>query len=370
MARKIEETEEEEQIVLTGVEKEKATDTAKCPSCGANMTFDPEKQLLKCDHCGSEKSFESSKNEELQFEELFKVTEKWSDETHVYTCANCGAKEVVSNKEIAKNCSFCGTSNIVKTDELSGMKPNALVPFKITLADAAARAVAWAKKRFFAPRRFKKSVRTDEIKGAYNPAFTFDAATLSSYSGRLGKYHYKTVRVNGRTETRREIRYFSISGIYNFDFDDILIQASTVIKQKTIDKLQPFDTNDSKKYAEEFLFGYTANQYTKDGKECWGEARKVMDRRIRAGILAKYAYDVVDYLNVSTRCENVTYKYLLLPLYIGHFNYGKKLFNYFVNGFNGKVTGRMPVSPLKVLGVVALGLAAIAGIALLVIYVL
>ena len=70
-------------------------------------------------------------------------------------------------------------------------------------------------------------------------------------------------------------------------------------------------------------------------------------------------------LDVDFRCRNTTYKYLLLPVYVGHCNWKKKLFNFFVNGRNGKVTGKTPVSPLKVGALVLLGLAAVAGLVVL-----
>ena len=122
-------------------------------------------------------------------------------------------------------------------------------------------------------------------------------------------------------------------------FDDVLIQASTIINQKSLNKLQPFNTNDSNEYAQEFLSGFTANQYTKDGVACWEEAKTLIRQKLRAAILSQYTYDIVSSFNVSTECNNITYKYILLPVYVGHCNWRQKLYNFFVNGFNGKVTG-------------------------------
>ena len=359
-----------ENHVFTGNEKEKNVEIAKCPNCGANMLFDPEKQVLRCDFCGTEKAFEINRNEEQDFEKLFERNNTWSEETHVFSCSNCGAKVVISKREISKICPFCGTSNVVETEELSGMKPNAIVPFKISKETAAEKALNWARKKFFAPRRFKKYLtHADDITGTYNPAFTFDTDTVSTYYGRLARTETYTTRVNGKTVTRTRTVYFNISGVYSTFFDDILVQASSRIDQKTIDKLQPFDTNNSKEYAEEFLHGYGASQYTRDGKECWGAARKIIDGRIRSGILAKYSYSYVDYLNVNTECNDIKFKYLLLPIYVGKFNWRRKadkkakIYNFFVSGFNGKVVGQSPVSPLKV-GLLTLGIAALVALAI------
>ena len=82
-------------------------------------------------------------------------------------------------------------------------------------------------------------------------------------------------------------------------------------------------------------------------------------------ILGQYVYDCVGYLNVSTSHENVTYKYVMLPVWVGNYTYGRKLYNFYVNGTTGKVAGKRPVSPWKVLGLVFAGLALAAGLFLL-----
>ena len=69
---------------------------------------------------------------------------------------------------------------------------------------------------------------------------------------------------------------------------------------------------------------------------------------IESSILKKYDYDVKYSLNVSTKFSNEQYKYVLVPIYVGHYKYKNKLYNFFVNGENGKVAGKTPVSAGKV----------------------
>ncbi len=348
-------------------EIENETAVEKCPSCGANMTFSPEKGSLVCPFCGTEKQIFSKTAEELDFRNIMlSGNNSWGNETHVFRCENCGAKEVLDKSEIATSCSFCGTSHVVETDELSGIKPNAVVPFAIKVEQAIERVKAWAKKKIFAPRSFKKNVKPEEVKGVYNPAFSFDANTLSYYQGVLGEYYYVTKRVNGKTVRERRIRYFNISGQYQASFDDVLIQASGTVTQKDLDKLQPFDTNQSKEYEQAYLAGFVANRYEKDGTQCWEDAKVEIDRRLKKMILSQYSYDVVQSFSVSTQHSNITYKYLLLPLYVGHCSFKKKLYNFFVNGRNGNVAGKTPISPIRVLIATLLGLAVVGGVIALV----
>lgn len=327
---------------------EKATDVSKCPNCGSNLVFEPEQQKLKCLHCQSVIDFNlGERANEVAFESLYSAAPEWK-ETHVFKCNNCGAKAVLNKTDIAVNCSFCGTSNIIPIDELSGIKPTGVVPFKINNGVASEKVVVWAKKKFFAPKKFKKTVSPEDLKGLYNPAFTFDANSFSSYRGRLGKRYTTTRTVNGKTVTKTETRYFIVSGFYNQIFDEVLVQASTSLGQAIIDKISPFHTNDSKAYTQEYLNGYIASQYTKDGKECYKYAENSMNKTIRSNILRRYHYDVVDYLHVTTNYQNIKYKYLLLPLYVGFCLYNNKNYNFFVNGETGRVAGKAPVSIIKV----------------------
>ncbi len=357
---------------VNGEPVERNTDTAKCPSCGAEMVFSPTKQGLECPYCGSEKKVDLSKLcDEIAIGEMFRQRNaEWGGETHVFRCNNCGAKEVLERTEIAKNCPFCGTTNVTKEEEISGMRPNGVVPFAIDVKSAANNVVTWGRRRFFAPRAFKQSMKPEKIKGTYMPAFTFDTGTVTSYTGRLGKYYTRTVRGrDGRTRTYRELRYFSVAGNYNMFFDDVLVQASRRVMQRDIDKLCPFETNASNEYSSEFLHGYTAQSNEKSGEECWQEAQSMMYPIIRKRILSKYDYDVVDSLHLHTSYLDVKFKYVLLPLYVGHCNWKNKLYNFFINGKNGKVTGKTPVSGWRVALVAALGAILAAG-AILAIYLL
>ena len=346
-------------------EVENNADVMKCPACGANMVYDSERGKLYCEHCETVVEVRSKTSEEQDFERLLARTNEWGAETHVFRCENCGAQEVLADGEIAKQCPFCGTTNIVQTEELPGLKPNAVVPFAVPKDDAVKRVKNWARKKLFAPRRFRKGANPENVNGMYMPAFSFDTSADAWYSGVLGKYRYRTRRVNGRTVQERYLVTFPIRGSYSAFFDDVLIQASDKIGQKSLNDLQPFDTNQSKEYRQEYLSGYTAGQYTKDGLACWEDAKEVIRARLKASVLSRYTYDTVVSFNIDFRCRNTTYKYLLLPVYVGHCSWKKKLYNFFVSGHNGKVTGKAPVSPLKVGITVFCGLAVVVGLVFL-----
>lgn len=323
------------------------------------MVFDPEGQCLSCPHCGTKVQFVKGETaKELDLSSALGKNRQWDrEEAVVFSCDNCGAKVVLKSGQTAKVCPFCGTAHVRKTEELAGLKPNGLVPFSFGEEKAVEYSKTWARKRFFAPRKFKKRLSAENVNGVYVPCFTFDSRTTSVYEGRIGTTHTRTVGSgkNRRTETYTVWR--NISGTYYDDFNDVLITAGSKLDQQKLDKIRPYDTDSGKVYEENYLLGFMAYQYDEELDGCWDKAKGVMDRELRNRILSQYTHDRVAYLNVSTRHEGVTYKYVMLPVYVGNYNYKKKLFNFYVNGETGKTWGKYPKSVPKILSLVLLGVA-------------
>lgn len=346
--------------------REVDTENVKCDGCGSNMVFDPDNQRLECPHCGRTKSFATDATAtELDVSIGFENAAKWDNSSVAFSCDNCGAKVVLGGGETATVCPFCGTAHAMKKEELKGIKPNALIPFAFTTDKALSLGKEWAKKRFFAPGKFKKNICSDSLKGVYTPCFTFDSYTTSYYEGRIGKTHVRTVGSGKNRRTETYVVWRNIRGTYLHNFDDVLITAGSKFNQTNLDKVSPFETNVSREYKESYLLGFMAYQYDEDFTECWQKAKKRIDAELKRLILSRYSYDTIAYFNVSTVHEKVTYKYVMLPVYVGNFKYKQKVYNYFINGSSGKVGGKTPISPLKVACVVLSAIVAAIGLALL-----
>lgn len=342
--------------------KQKETEVYKCKSCGSNLIYFPKQGALGCLHCGGNEDFNKDRViVPMDFNTQNRRGTDWEG-TVVYRCNNCGAKEIISKFEIAKSCPFCGTTNIVESNELPGIKPNVVLPFKIDVEDAIISFKQWIKKDFFVPRKLKKSVQSDQIKGVYSPCYSFTTDSKSVYSGSLGKYYYTG---SGKNRTRH-IRWFNVNGNIDLSFSDILIECGPKLTQKEVEKLKPFLLNEAYKYDKKFLSGYAASNYDKTVDQSFIEARAIMKRMIEERILSQYTYDVKGTMNIDDRYFNTRFNYLLLPIYICNYKYNGKVYNFFINGTNGKVYGKKPRSIWKVGLTVLGGLAVLAGIAALV----
>ena len=306
------------------------SDSYKCPSCGADMTFDPKSGMLSCAFCDHKDEI-ITVNEEIEEYDFNTVEEDpslndWGTETKTIECNNCGGKTVVPAGETTVKCSFCGSAKVVSTDELPGIKPESLIPFKIDKKKSSDLFAAWIKKRRFAPSALKKEYRDGGPKGVYVPYWSYDTKTHSTYTGQAGDHYYetemRTVTVNGRTETRphrvQKTRWRFVSGTYDKNFDDIIFNDSDKVDQKIIERIEPFHLNELVKYNPKFLAGFAAERYKNGLKAVWERAKKYINNILRNDIHAiiKRGCDVVGTINISTNYDDIKYKHMLLPVWI------------------------------------------------------
>ena len=150
-----------------------------------------------------------------------------------------------------------------------------------------------------------------------------------------------------------------VGGEFNRFFNDVLVATNDNFNQAELKKLAPFRTDMACVYENKFLSGFMADGYKKNLGESWDDAKVEIESQIRNMIISRLHCDVVDYLKVSTLHENVTFKYLLLPVYSMQFSYKRKNYCVKINGSTGKIRGKNPKSPLKIAIASALGVAAL-----------
>lgn len=331
----------------------------KCANCGADMYFDIASGKLRCPYCDTTEGIDANVfDTERSLENFDENSLKHESGTITYQCPNCHAKTVMREYDTSAKCPFCGATNILETEDIPGLAPDAILPFKITKEQASTNSLKWVKKRLYAPIKLKKSFMPENLNSVYSPTFTFDSDTYSSYEGRLGKHYTETVGSGNNKRTVTKTRYFNVRGSYSEFFDDILIEVSPKITQKEFEKVGAFDTKNAVEYTKEYIAGHASERYDTGVNAAYEVAKKKMSDRIRAAVLAQYDYDVVDYMNVYTNYKSSTFKHLLVPLWCSAFKYRDKIYNYFVNGRTGKVGGKTPIAIWKV----ALTVLVIAGV--------
>lgn len=348
--------------------RQKKTDDFPCPSCGGNMHFDPETGNMKCLFCDHVVEFGKKDGEIVEYDFFAARDDEedgdWGAKTVSIKCENCGAQTVVDKESIAKFCAFCGSSHIIREQEVTGIAPESLLPFVMTERSARESFKKWIGKRFFAPNALKRENVAGSLAGAYVPYWTYDADTCYTYTAQAGDYYYvsQTRHVNGRpvTEQVRKIRWRRVSGSGREYFDDIPIPATRKMDAVLLGRLEPFPLKKLVPYQPEYLSGFVAERYSVPLREGWNaakiEIRNGLERIIRKSIRADEVRDI----RIAANYVKVLYKHLLVPVWISSYQYRGKTFRYVVNGATGKVAGNAPLSALKVTVAVLIALAAVA----------
>lgn len=347
-----------------------------CKQCGASLVFKPGVNALSCPYCGCENLIEASEQEikELDFKAYLKqeLPKLDSQESLFIKCDSCGAESSTEANVTSQSCPFCDSPIVATAQSKKLLKPKSLLPFKISKGAAKKSYSTWLNKLWFAPNALKKRAKLDvPISGVYVPYWTYDANTASSYRGQRGTYYYTNEtrtrkNANGEEETYtervRHTRWTYVSGRVYRSFDDVLIVASKSLPRKYMRKLEPWDLDKLLPYQDEYLSGFRCESYQVGLEEGFNRAKELMDDEIRDGVRSDIGGDEQRISSVSTQHNDVTFKHILLPVWLSAYKYRNKVYRFMVNARTGEVQGERPWSWLKIsMTVIAvLALAAVA----------
>lgn len=335
----------------------------KCPQCGGVMDFDPTTNNLKCPYCDYEEEIKLDEEAPTEAEELdffaaeHTANKDWGVETKTVLCEACGAESVYDALETSGICPFCGSNQVMEAQAKDTIAPGGVVPFKVNDKQAAEYFQKWISRQFFCPKLAKDSARPDRFQGIYLPYWTFDSNTRTSYNGEYGIDKRKK-KPNGETYT--ETSWYRTHGNHQEFIDDELVFAGKKQSEFILKRLEPFDTKDNKPYKPEYIAGFVSERYSIGLKDAWEKAklsiRGKLRRNIEMNVRKQYNADHVRNLSLNTNFSDITYKYLLLPIWISTFKYNDKVYQFMVNGQTGKVSGKTPISIPKVILTVVVAL--------------
>ncbi len=350
-----------------------------CPQCGATLRFDPSAQGLSCAHCGWTREVDPANPwavvRELDYAAALRdsAAEVEAEETRVLACESCGAATTLDPLAQAVECPFCAAPLVDAAGARRQIAPQAVLPFLLSEREARDAMKKWLGSRWFAPGDLDERARAGRpLFGVYLPFWTFDADTRSSYDGARGDAYYVTrwvtVTINGKRQRRtrkvRKIRWTSVSGRVARAFDDILIIASRALPSRFVRRFQEaaWDLSALEPYRPDFLAGFRAEVYAVDLEAGYAAACDVMDDVIRGDVRRDIGGDEQRIHAVRTQRRDVTFKHVLLPVWIAAYRYRGEPYRVVVNGRTGEVVGERPFSWWKIALAAIVALAAVGGV--------
>ena len=335
-----------------------------CRECGARLDFDPSARSLKCPYCGHVEEIqpETTAVQERDFEEyLNKIagaqTTLQGRSTQV-RCTGCGAVVLLEDNVATDKCPFCATHLENKPEAAQAMiAPESLLPFKTDLRHARESFDKWIKSRWFAPSSLKKLANLGQLSGVYVPFWTYDAMTYTHYTGQRGINYtdtetYTETNEKGETETKtrtvvRTVWYPAAGEVQHF-FDDVLVCASRSLPTDKITQLAPWDLDDLVNFKAEYLSGFKTERYAVGLKEGFDEAKEIMADVIEGLCRQDIGGDQQIVNSMQTQHVGVTFKHVLLPIWVASYRYFDKAYHILVNARTGQVVGERPWSWVKI----------------------
>jgi predicted RNA-binding Zn-ribbon protein involved in translation (DUF1610 family) len=298
-----------------------------CPNCGSDLTWSPAEQALACTSCGTRLPHDPPQTTLSKF--FDSVTGQGArvdprpSERAAYRCTGCQAVSYFERGVTVSRCPFCGAAAIAPYDAFPDrFRPESIVPFLTSEAEARAAAQAWIRRIWFAPSKLARLLRTGGFRGAYFPFWSFDAHAVAHWD-----------RAGG------------VRGIIEMDFDDVLVCADRSVDPALVARLEPFPGRIHRAYDPRYAAGWSVARAQRD----YDEAADVAHARMQRDLLATAKPGQPAQERDSMQLRGVEYpretcRQTLLPVWLFEYAYLSRRYRIAVNGATGKTVGDAPAS--------------------------
>lgn len=348
----------------------------QCPACTGPLHYSAKSGKLACDYCGS--SFDVAEIEALyarkeaeaaaakqaadakaeaaqaakaEAAEAAAASGGWdtsdlsrdwgaeADGLRVYSCPSCGAELICDQSTAATACPYCGNPAIVPGQFSGALRPDYILPFRLSKGDAVQALRAHYKGKPFLPRSFTSANHIEQIQGVYVPFWLFDGGAEGAASYRASNTNVYETGDYEITETR----HYHVVRAGSLAFEKIPVDASSKMPDDHMDSIEPFDYAQLRPFSTAYLPGYLADKYdvTID------DSRDRADTRCRETLAQALRDTVTGYGACVTEREDIALRrgkvhYALLPVWMLSTKWHGQDFLFAMNGQTGKLVGDLP----------------------------
>lgn len=348
-----------------------------CEQCGADLVYDPGSQGLACTFCGHERAIAHDGTEVVAEQDLRARLRDIADgrrsrhgaaqqaDLHEIRCDACGANVVFQGTLTSKLCCFCASplQSAERMADPDRIPVDGVLPSRITREHARERMKQWVGSRRLRPGDFTPNNVSGRFESVYLPYWTFDSHAFTRYTGMRGDHYYVTVGSGKNRRRVRRTRWRPAAGTLRRFFDDVLVVAEHGVHRKLVEKLEPWPLGDLVPFDPQHLAGHLARTYEVELDEGFGEALARMREAIEHDVRRDIGGDTQRITSMNVTHDPVTYKHILLPVWLVAYRYRDKVYQLVVNATTGEVHGERPWSWWKITALIVLGLAIAGGIA-------
>ncbi|MBR6230671.1 MAG: hypothetical protein IKR00_01900 [Lachnospiraceae bacterium] len=331
----------------------------RCPNCGGEMRFSPEKQLLVCDFCDSEFSvdeFDDKKGvnaeEHTEAEAQEKDAGSEDDEKYfeatVFTCPQCGGELVSMSDTAATFCSFCGASVLLESRVSREMRPDCIIPFKKSKEECTKAYKKMLSKALFVPSEMKKDSEIEKFRSIYMPYWIYDYEFHGAFSARGQESHRSGDYIITRT--------YALDSEADAEYSGISFDASSSFSDSLSTAVAPFDIKEAVDFKPAYMTGHYADAKDLEFYIYEEDAKKIIRTDMAEKICdadSSYEKHGADEDAIARVCEPKLKgtKLGFFPVWFlsGRNKAGDRVSYAVMNGQTGKIAADLPVSMPKYL---------------------
>jgi hypothetical protein len=229
---------------------------------------------------------------------------------------------VLAPETISLTCPYCDAVYVTDTAESHELvPPHALIPFSVSLDEARMALRLWFKQH-----RIERP-RVAALTGIYLPVWTFDIGGEIKWNG-LVKRGEDWVPKSGN-----DLPYYN----------DVLVAADKKLSETISKAFAQFDLRTLVAYDGRYLADWPAERYQIPLADASLNARKQVIKDIRHHSSRLTRGEIVRDLRISTSALVVeSFKHILLPMWLTHYQVENTMYDVALNGQKGTVHGDRP----------------------------
>ncbi|MEL6671932.1 MAG: hypothetical protein AAFR61_07055 [Bacteroidota bacterium] len=319
-----------------------------CPECGGKLKLDNNKRKLVCTSCDytrninerSDQVAEITLFDRVRFDEFEREMGRGMK---YVSCQGCKGIIGVPKHQVVKNsCPFCGSNDWQAVEEANKpmpLKPFGIIPFTIPRKVASGKLARYLRKGnpIFLPPAIFKLPKEVNLRGVFVPMYLMDVFTRSTWRGQGG-----IRRTNNKKESY--IAWEPTAGYWERFHNDLPVLASKVADGKLFDNIAPFDTKKVVPYDPAYLTDWLTEVYQMKEIDGAKKADETINKEVETYVKGRIKGSETKDLKINREKMLLTFRHVLVPVWMATFRYQGKAFQFMINGQNGRITGQRPLS--------------------------
>ena len=300
-------------VTAPGVSQSARSQQFACPHCGGRMVFTPDGRSLTCEYCSQREQSKALEGDGSVDEQDFILAlakvkgHMRPTATRCFRCRDCGASFLLGPKRLSFTCPYCASVYVIEQTEMRELvPPEGVIPFALMQDQARGATLGW-----LATEGLNVSLQADSISGVYLPMWTFD--------------------IDVARKDRRSVA------------DDVLVPAGSALSRIMVEAARDFSLSNLRPYDLGYLADWPAETYDISVADASIKARA----KVRTQVARQAGGRIEEFGPSVLRLSILSFKLILVPLWILHYRYEGEQYTIVVNGQTGMVWGEKPLSGIR-----------------------